>query len=49
MGDVDPKSVEMRISGLGKVPANYDAADQDRQLTRFRINRSQDKGNYTVI
>ena len=25
MGDVDPKSVEMRISGLGLVPAQYDA------------------------
>jgi len=26
MGDIDPKSVEMRISGFGLVPAQYDAA-----------------------
>jgi hypothetical protein len=26
MGDVDPKSVEMRISGLALVPAIYDCA-----------------------
>ena len=26
MGDIDPKSIEMRISGFGLVPAQYDAA-----------------------
>ena len=28
MGDFDANTVEMRVSGLGKVPATYDAASQ---------------------
>ena len=34
MGEVDPKSVEMRVSGLGQVPAQYD--DKTRRPSASR-------------
>ena len=46
MGDVDPKSVEMRISGLGKVNAQYDA--QTKTVTYAVPQPLKDK-NYSVI
>ena len=46
LGDVDPNSVQMRISGLGLVPAKYDAQSKSAsyQVTQNLIPRA-----YTVI
>ncbi len=46
MGDVDPKTVEMRLSGYGKVPAQYDA--QTKTVTYQVAQPLKDK-NYSVI
>lgn len=47
MGDVDPKAVEMRISGLGLVPSKYDAATK---TVSFQIVQPlTDKTTYNVI
>ena len=46
MGDVDPKSVEMRISGLGKVPAQYDAATK---TVSYAVPQPLVDKNYSVI
>lgn len=46
MGDVDPKSVEMRISGLGLVPAKYDAATK---TVSFKVAQDLRDKNYTVL
>jgi hypothetical protein len=46
LGDVDPNSVQMRISGLGLVPAKYDAQSKSvsYEVTQNLIPRA-----YTVI
>lgn len=36
LGNIDPKSVEMRISGFGLVPATYDA---ESRLLRYRMHQ----------
>lgn len=46
MGKLDPASVEMRISGFGLVPAQYDAASQ---MVTYQINRKLQPRDYTVI
>jgi peptidoglycan/xylan/chitin deacetylase (PgdA/CDA1 family) len=46
LGDVDPRSIELRVSGIGAVPAKYDPATKmmEAQLTQKLRDR-----NYTVI
>lgn len=46
MGDVDPNSVQMRISGFGQVPATYDAKTKTVSYTLTQPLRDK---NYTVI
>ena len=46
MGDVDPKSVEMRVSGIGPVPAKYDVATK---TVSFQVGQPLVDKNYTVI
>lgn len=46
MGDVDPKSVEMRISGFGLVPAVY---DPKTKLVSYTFTQSLIPKMYTVI
>jgi peptidoglycan/xylan/chitin deacetylase (PgdA/CDA1 family) len=46
MGDIDPKSVEMRISGFGLVPAKFDPAT--RTVT-YQVTEPLRDRNYTVI
>ena len=46
MGDIDPKSVEMRISGFGLVPAQYDAATK---TVSYQVAQKLRDTNYTVI
>jgi len=46
LGDIDPKSVEMRISGFGVVPATYDPATK---LVSYKIARKLTDKAYTVI
>ena len=46
MGDVDPKTVEMRLSGYGKVPAQYDA--QTKTVT-YQVTQPLKDKNYSVI
>src|SRR5439155_21034115 len=46
MGDIDPKSVEMRISGFGPVPAKFDAATK---TVSFQPTQQLRDKNYTVI
>ena len=46
LGDVDPKSVEMRISGLGLVPAQYDPATKNVSYT---VTQPLKDKNYSVI
>ena len=46
MGDVDPKSVEMRISGLGLVPAVY---DPKTKLVTYSFTQKLVPKMYTVI
>lgn len=46
MGEVDPKTVEMRISGYGQVPAQYD--DKTKMLS-YQVTQPLRDKNYTVI
>jgi hypothetical protein len=46
MGDVDPKSVEMRISGFGLVPAVY---DPNTKLVTYVFTQKLVPKMYTVI
>ena len=46
MGEVDPKTIEMRISGLGLVPAQYD--DKTKTLS-YQVPQPLRDKNYTVI
>ena len=46
MGDVDPKTVEMRVSGLGLVPAKYDAPTK---TVSFQVTQPLQDKTYTVI
>lgn len=46
LGDIDPKSVTMRISGLGLVPANYDA---QTKLLSYKVNQKIFSKDVTVI
>ena len=46
LGDLDPKSVEMRISGIGAVPVKYDAATK---MVEANLSQKLRKQNYSVI
>ena len=46
MGDVDPKSVEMRVSGLGKVNAQY---DPQTKTVSYAVPQPLTDKNYSVI
>ena len=46
LGEFDPGSVEMRISGLGLVPAKFDAASQ---MIEYKVGNPLREGSYTVI
>ena len=46
MGDVDPKTVEMRISGFGLVAAKYDAATK---TVSFKVPTDLRDKSYTVL
>lgn len=46
LGDLDPKSVEMRVSGFGLVPAQYDAATK---TVSYQVTQKLRDKNYTVI
>lgn len=46
MGDVDPNSVEMRVSGFGLVPAQYDAPTK---TVSYQVTQKLRDKNYTVI
>ena len=45
-GKVDPKTVEMRISGFGLVPANYDPVSQ---LLSYKMHNQLRENEVTVI
>jgi hypothetical protein len=45
-GTVDPKSVEMRVSGIGAVPAKY---DPETKMVEAKITQKLREKNYTVI
>ena len=46
LGELDPKSVEMRISGIGAVPVKYDVATK---MVEANLNLKLRKQGYTVI
>jgi peptidoglycan/xylan/chitin deacetylase (PgdA/CDA1 family) len=46
LGDLDPKTVEMRISGFGVVPAKYDAATK---TIEFQVTKPLIENDYTVF
>lgn len=46
LGDFDPGSVEMRLSGLGIVPAKYDAASK---MIEYKVAKPLREGSHTVI
>ena len=46
MGDVDPKSVEMRVSGIGLVAPKYDPATK---TVTYQVTQPLSDKNYTVI
>jgi hypothetical protein len=46
LGAVDPKSVEMRVSGIGVVPAKY---DPETKTVEAKIAQKLREKNYTVI
>ena len=46
LGDLDPKSVEMRISGLGVVPARYDSASKNIE---YQVTKPLAEDDYTVF
>jgi len=45
-GDIDPKSVQMRISGFGLVPAEYDAASK---TVSFKLKQNLQEKEYFII
>ena len=45
MGDLDPTSVQMRISGFGLVPANY---DPKTKTISYKVTRKLRPGHFTV-
>jgi len=46
LGDLDPKSVEMRVSGFGVVPAKYDPATK---TIEFQVTKPLTENDYTVF
>ena len=46
LGDLDPRSVQMRISGFGVVPAKYDAASK---TIEFQVTKPLTENDYTVF
>jgi hypothetical protein len=46
MGEVEPESVEMRVSGFGLVPARYDAKTK---LVSYEFTQNLVPKTYTVI
>ena len=46
LGNVDPKSVTMRISGVGLVPATY---DPETKLVSYKVTQKLYAGQVTVI
>ncbi len=46
MGDIDPKSVEMRISGLGQVPVQY---DPKTKIVTYQVAQPLRDKSYSVI
>src|SRR5258708_12777990 len=46
MGEIDPGSLEMRVSGFGVVPANYDAKTK---LVSYEATQKLAPKTYTVI
>ena len=46
LGEFDAGSVEMRVSGLGLVPAKFDAASQ---MISYKVDKPLREGSYTVI
>ena len=46
LGEVDPASVEMRISGFGPVPAKYDAASK---TVEYKVAQKLREPSYTVF
>jgi peptidoglycan/xylan/chitin deacetylase (PgdA/CDA1 family) len=46
LGDIDPKSVQMRISGFGLVPAEYDPASK---TVSFKLKQNLQEKDYIVI
>ncbi len=46
MGEVDPKSIEMRISGFGQVAAQY---DEKTKTISYQVTQPLRDKNYTVI
>jgi peptidoglycan/xylan/chitin deacetylase (PgdA/CDA1 family) len=46
LGNVDPKSVTMRISGVGLVPASY---DPETKLISYKVTQKLYEGQVTVI
>ncbi len=46
LGEFDPGSVEMRISGLGVVPAKFDAASK---MIEYKVDKPLREGSYTVF
>jgi len=46
LGELDPKSVVMRISGIGVAPAKYDPASKNIE---FQVAKPLTEGDYTVF
>jgi hypothetical protein len=46
MGEIDPGSVEMRVSGFGLVAANY---DEKSKTVSYQVSPKLRDKNYTVI
>ena len=46
LGDLDPKTVEMRISGFGVVPAKYDTASK---TIEYQVTKPLTENDYTVF
>jgi peptidoglycan/xylan/chitin deacetylase (PgdA/CDA1 family) len=46
LGEFEPGSVEMRISGLGLVPAKFDPASQ---MIEYKVDKPLREGSYSVI
>ncbi len=46
LGEFEPGSVEMRVSGLGRVPAIFDAASK---MITYKVDKPLREGTYSVI